>query len=93
MNMVQIRACSMSSCAYNKEDQCHTMAITVGPHAECNTFIHASPRAGFPEVKGGIGACQASSCKWNQKLECQAPGINVASDERHADCQTYDEKK
>jgi hypothetical protein len=93
MDMVKIRACSVNVCAYNREKQCRTMAITVGPHAECNTFIHASPRAGFPEISGGIGACQASSCKWNSSLECQAPAVNVATDERHADCRTFEQKK
>ena len=76
----------MSTCAYFKDGACHTLGITVGPHAECNTYVHASSRGGFPEVKGGIGACLASGCKFNNKLECQAKEVNVPTDAKHADC-------
>ena len=47
MNMVSISKCNMSTCAYNMDGACHTLAITVGPHAECNTYVHASSRGGF----------------------------------------------
>lgn len=93
MNMTVISKCDMSNCAYNKDGGCHTLGITVGPHAECNTFVHASSRGGFPEVKGGIGACLASSCKFNNKLECQAVDVNVSTDSKHADCTTFQQKK
>jgi hypothetical protein len=92
MEMVSIKGCSVANCAYNREKQCRTPAITVGPHGECNTFVHASPKAGIPDVKGGVGACQAAGCKFNEALECRAKSVEVATDERHADCQTYDPK-
>ncbi len=92
MEMVSIKGCGVTNCAYNREKQCRTLAITVGPHGECNTFVHASPRAGFPEVRGGVGACQAANCRFNESLECRAASIDVSSDERHADCGTYDPK-
>jgi hypothetical protein len=92
MKMSAIRNCSMASCAFNKAGACHTWGITVGPHAECNTFVHASRRAGFPEIKGGVGACLASRCKHNENLECKSFNIDVAVDEeKHADCMTYSE--
>jgi hypothetical protein len=56
MKMSKISTCNMSTCAYNKDDQCHTPGITVGPHGECNTFSHASARGGFTDVNGGVGA-------------------------------------
>ena len=89
MDMNLILACSMSKCAYNASGMCHTPAITVGPHAECGTFVHASPRAGFKEVNGGIGACQAADCTFNDKLECMAPSVKVVGHDRHADCSTF----
>ena len=92
MNMSAISKCNMSTCAYNKDDSCHTLGITVGPHSECNTYVHASARGGFPEIKGGIGACTASGCKFNSKLECHAPKVDIAVDEKHADCQTFQAK-
>jgi len=93
MNMVSISKCNMSTCAYNVDGACHTLAITVGPHAECNIYVHASSGGGFPEVKGGIGACTASGCKFNDKLECQASKVDVAVDAKHADCKTFQVKE
>ena len=93
MKMVSIAKCTMSTCAYNMEGGCHTLGISVGPHAECNTYLHASSRGGFPEVKGGIGACTASGCKFNNKLEWQAPKVDVAVDAKHAGCKTFQAKQ
>jgi hypothetical protein len=78
MNITLIANCGISACACNKQDSCHSLGITIGPHAECNTYVHASSRGGFPEIKGGIGACTASSCKFNNKLECQSPKVNCS---------------
>ncbi len=93
MEMIQITGCNMSACAYNKENRCHTPGITVGPHAECNTFSHASARGGFDEVNGGVGACLAAGCKFNNRLECKAPNIDVTTHDRHPDCETFQPKK
>lgn len=89
MNMTAISKCNMASCAYNKDDSCHTLGITVGPHTECNTYVHASRRGGFAEIKGGVGACMASNCRFNKKLECQADKVDIVIDDKHADCQTF----
>lgn len=62
MEMSQIKVCNMSQCAYNMNALCHTLAITVGPHAECNTYNHGNSKGGFREIEGGIGACLASYC-------------------------------
>ena len=89
MNMTAISKCNMLICAYNMDGVCHTLGITIGPHAECNTFVHASSRGGFPEVRGGVGACMTSSCRFNDKLECKALEVDVAVDDKHADCKTF----
>jgi len=93
MEMSGILACDMSNCVYNKDNRCHTMGITVGPHAECNTFNHASARGGFEEISGGVGACLAAGCKFNDRLECKAPNINVMTHDRHPDCKTFQSRK
>lgn len=93
MEMSQITTCNMSSCVYNKEKRCHTPGITVGPHAECNTFNHASAGGGFNEVNGGVGACLAAGCKFNDRLECKAPNIDVTNHDRHPDCMTFQARK
>jgi hypothetical protein len=93
MNMSVISKCNMSTCAYNMDGGCHTLGITVGPHAECNTYVHTSSRGGFPGTHGGVGACMTSSCTFNDRLECKASKVDVAVDEKHADCKTFVEKK
>ena len=92
MDMACISKCNMESCAYNMDGLCHTLAITVGPHAECNTYVHASSRGGFSEVSGGIGACLAADCKFNDRLECSAPEIDVSSHDKHADCDAFEKR-
>lgn len=92
MDMSCIDKCAMAECAYNQDGMCHTMAITVGAHAECNTYVHASSRGGFQEVNGGVGACQTADCKFNDMLECTAAGIDVAGHGKHADCETFQKK-
>ena len=89
MEMSKIAVCNMSTCAYNKDNRCRTPGITVGPHAECNTFSHASARGGFDEINGGVGACLAADCKFNDRLECKSPNIGVEAHDRHSDCKTY----
>lgn len=93
MEMSRITKCNMSTCAYYKDNRCHTLGITVGPHAECNTFSHASARGGFDEVNGGVGACLAAGCKFNDRLECKASNIDVTAHDRHPDCMTFQQMK
>jgi hypothetical protein len=93
MEMSRIVTCNMLNCVYNKNNCCRTLGITVGPHAECNTFSHASGKGGFDEISGGVGACLDTTCKFNERLECKAQGICVAIHDRHPDCETFQPKK
>ena len=46
MKMPSIVGCMMSECAYNRDTQCHTLAVTVGgPHPMCDTLV-AGPESG-----------------------------------------------
>ncbi len=93
MDMVSISKCSMADCAYNKDGKCHTHAITVGEHAECHSYVHASSRGGYKEINGAVGACHAMDCRFNDELECHAPVIDVADHDKHADCATFVKKE
>lgn len=93
MEMSRIDNCSMSSCTYNANRECHTFAISVGPHALCNTFYMAKLRAAMKNANGGVGACVASDCKYNEKLECNAGNIKVGNHDAHADCKTYSPRR
>jgi len=93
MQMTPVAKCSASTCTYNQQQLCHTLGINVGPHAECATYSYGNPaKAGFKEVKGGIGACQAADCRFNEQLECKASDIDVEMHAHHADCHTYEPK-
>ena len=93
MEMSKITKCDMSACVYNRENRCITMGITVGSHAECNTFNHGSAKGGFDNVNGGVGACLAADCMFNEQLECNAPKISVMTHDRHPDCATFQKRK
>lgn len=89
--MPKILSCSVKECSYNKNNECHTPAITIGgpgPHAACDTFVKMSKKGGINDI-GGVGACKVDDCKFNQSLECGATGINVGYHSDHADCTTF----
>lgn len=95
-SMVQIQRCDVVDCSYNKNKQCHTMAITVGGPEDacplCDTYVHATQKGGVSDVIGGVGACKVDICKFNQALECTAQNIVVGLHQGHADCQTFKKK-
>jgi hypothetical protein len=88
--MIKILDCEATECAYNKNSQCHTGAITVGrDHPQCDTFVQLSHKGGAEDIFGTVGACRVEECKYNQALECSASGIRVQRHANHADCATY----
>lgn len=92
MSMSKIKACEVSDCSYNRNKECHAMAITVGgPEtcACCDTYLHAPKKGGVADMTGGVGACKVDSCKFNTSFECSAPGITVGLHHGHADCKTF----
>ncbi len=90
ISMPKITSCDMTDCSYNKNKECHTMAITVGgSHPMCDTYLKAAMRGGAADMIGGVGACKVDDCKFNDALECSASGINVGVHSGHADCVTY----
>ena len=91
MKMSKILGCSVKECSYNKNGECHTIAITVGDgsHAACDTFYRSQHKGGAPDMHGCVGACRAEDCSFNSLLECTAPGIDVGPHAGHADCRTF----
>jgi len=85
-----ILECDAIECAYNKNRQCHTHAITVGDEEPCcDTFYSAQNKGGIQEVTGHVGACKVDDCVYNKSLECTAQGIHVVMNVDHPDCGTY----
>jgi Domain of Unknown Function (DUF1540) len=89
MEIPKVLACSVNECAFNRDKECHALAINVGGHhPACDTFTNHGHKAGGNENMG-VGACKVSHCKFNKSLMCSAPGITVGHHEHHADCKTY----
>lgn len=87
--MVKVKKCDVETCAYNKDKECHAMAITVGSsHPMCDTFTSSMNKGGVDE-QGSVGACRVSNCMYNKSLQCNAPGIDVGMHSGHADCNTF----
>ena len=90
MKMPRIVDCNMSDCAYNSENMCHALAITVGANSPmCDTFLKLGTKGGAKEATGSVGACKVQNCKFNDSLECSAEGIHVGRHADHAECDTF----
>jgi hypothetical protein len=85
-----IMSCSADGCAYNRDNECHACAITVGGTNDhrCDTMFPSSGHASRRQM-GGVGACKATDCKLNDDCECLADGIEVGQRSDGVDCLTY----
>ena len=94
MKMVQVKECSVSECAYNEGNMCHTMAVTIGDRDNpmCDTFCDSQSKGGERDVIAGVGACKVSSCEYNEGLECRASSISVGRQSDEVDCLTYEHR-
>ncbi len=92
MDMPEVTACEVTSCAYNRKNECHALAITVGDPGsqKCDTFWDSDMEGGDEMQKGHVGACHMSNCMYNQKLECQIDsGITVGMKGKDPECMTF----
>jgi hypothetical protein len=91
IEMSRVVECEVTRCAYNREQNCHARAITVGNgvHPACDTFYPAAPPTTDLEGVAGVGACKVSACQYNRDLECDADEIRIGKHEAHADCMTF----
>jgi len=92
MLMPKVSSCEISQCAYNMDNQCHAMAITVGDgaHPACDTFCPSVSKGGAMDMTAGVGACKVAGCVHNVSLECQADCICVGYKGAEADCLTFE---
>lgn len=87
-----VSECTVVECAYNQARRCHARAITVGDldQPECDTYFQSHNEVRDPNITAGVGACKAIQCRFNRELECTAPQIQVAYNEGHASCMTFE---
>lgn len=86
----EVQRCEVSECAYNRQNACHALAITVGDLTGhlCDTSISMGRHT---QHKGtaGIGACRAVDCIHNDDFECQADGVRIGMPGGQAECTTF----
>lgn len=86
-----VTGCSVDECTYNRNQQCHARAITVGDgvHPGCDTFFAAGSHAHDDSHTAGVGACKVSSCTHNDDYECAADQIEVGRRGSAVECLTF----
>jgi hypothetical protein len=91
-----IRTCTVTKCAYNLENQCHTPAITVGEGRQpvCDTFlcdvcVKTVDKGGSRDTNAHVGACKIEQCEHNEALECAAGSIKVDIQQDRPSCDTF----
>jgi len=94
MEMSEVTKCFVEDCAYNTDNCCHTIAITVGDgsNPQCDTFCQSSIPGGKAGCVAGIGACKVSVCKFNANLECTASGVSIGYKDNEPDCLSFQPK-
>lgn len=96
MKMSKVKGCNVSECAYNLNNHCHAMAITIGDddHPRCDTFCSTCTGQVDEECLASVGACKVSSCQFNEGLECTADEISVGfdSEKNEVDCLSYQKR-
>lgn len=93
MDMPKVISCQVTDCCYNRDRQCHALAIQVGDtdaHPLCDTFTKQTGQCGDVSAAAGVGACKVESCEYNENLECAAQGITVGYEQGEADCLTFE---
>ncbi|MGE5173297.1 MAG: DUF1540 domain-containing protein [Betaproteobacteria bacterium] len=74
-----IIGCDAENCAYNRDKECHALAITVGVSGlpRCDTYTSLSGKGGVAESFGSVGACREELCTFNDSLECTSAAVLI----------------
>ena len=91
MEMSRVTKCKVDDCAYNMNNCCHTIAITIGNSMSpiCDTFCQSVMKGGEVSYIAGVGSCKSFSCVYNNNFECGATGISIGYKEQESDCFTF----
>jgi len=89
----KVTTCTVTDCAYNSNETCHALAITVDnpTAATCATYTPREEKAGVEMNVANVGACKASACKHNKDLVCTASSIKVGMKDNAVTCLTFDQ--
>jgi hypothetical protein len=91
IEMPLVKSCNVENCGFNKNNNCHAKAITIGDYTNpgCDTFMNSEEHAQESVRIAGVGACKVSGCKYNKDFECYAENISVSFKKGKINCQTY----
>lgn len=91
MDMPQVKLCNAAKCAFNKDNACHALAVTIGDDliARCDTYLVNGSHGGILSEIAGVGACKMEDCTHNKGLYCRAPAIEVKYTKNGPVCATY----
>jgi hypothetical protein len=91
MDMAPVDACDATECAFNKSEECHAGAITVGDGVtpNCDTFYMHRQHPRHGPADSGVGPCKVSACRHNRGLSCQAANVRVGWGADAVRCLTY----
>ncbi len=94
MEMSKIEDCAVADCAYNRDNMCHAIGITVGDGEDpaCDTFLGMSGEEAamcVRDAEAGVGACKMVDCRFNGCLQCGAEAVNVMAGTAGPRCGTF----
>ena len=90
--IAKVEKCEVNQCAYNLDNRCRAIAITVGgdaAHPMCDTFCGSMDKGGQKSKIARVGACKVAACMFNKSLECNSPDIMVGYKWDEIDCLTF----
>lgn len=95
IEMPAVSKCSVSKCAFNRENKCHARAITVGDasNPKCDTFFENRDHVQNVKRIAGVGACKVAECRHNRDFECTAQEISVGSIQSESHCLTFEARR
>lgn len=94
MTATIVNQCAATDCAYNDNQACRALAITVGePSAQtCATYEPKQKKVSTQVTVANVGACKASNCVHNSNLSCQAAEVKIGVDGGQVRCMTFQGK-
>lgn len=94
MEMPEVQKCFAHDCAYNLNNTCHALAITISGALEpkCDTYCQSDQQAGDMNGSAKVGACKANHCTYNNCLACQASSIRIGYRNNQCICLTAEKK-
>jgi len=91
INMPIVNECDVNTCAYNTNNDCHALAITIGEATgpRCDTFFESSTHAKHSQQTAGVGACKVTNCRHNENFECSMDAIRIGYQRTDIHCLSY----